>query len=487
MSLLQRARSEPDIQAQAPAPAGLVEGPIASTLLRFSLPILASSVLQSINASVNAAWIGNLLGARALTASANANTLLFFLLSACFGIGMAASILVAQALGARNVGEAKRIVGTAFGFFGAISLAMAAIGIVGAPEALIAMRTPPDALPLAAAYLRVIFIALPGMYLYTFVMMVLRGAGDSRTPLVFLLISAALDVGLNPLLIKGIGPLPALGIAGSALATLIAQWSTLIALLLWLYGSRNMLRITRAELGCLRPAPEILRALINKGVPIGLQIVVMSSSMIVMVSLVNHYGSVTVAAYGACFQLWNYIQMPAFAVGSAVSAMAAQNVGARRWDRVARLAVTGVIYNVILTGALVVAVTLVDRKAFALFLGDDADAITVALHIHLIVSWSFVLFGVGFVLASVVRATGAVLVPLLIMFVALWVVRIPVALALTPSLGADAIWWSFPVGSLASILMIVAYYRHGHWRQARMMATPERATRVRSGPPQAPA
>jgi putative MATE family efflux protein len=474
MSLSQRARSEPGIEASRSVPqrdpAALVEGPIASTLLKFSLPILASSVLQSINASVNAAWIGNILGARALTASANANTLLFFLLSACFGVGLAASILVAQALGARNLTEAKRIVGTAFGFFGAISLAMAAIGIIGAPAALIAMRTPPDALPLAAAYLRVIFIALPAMYLYTFVMMVLRGAGDSRTPLVFLLISAALDVGLNPLLIKGIGPWPALGIAGSALATLIAQWSTLIALLLWLYWSRNMLRLTWAEREHLRLAPEILRALIGKGVPIGLQIIVMSSSMIVMVSLVNHYGSVAVAAYGACFQLWNYIQMPAFAVGSAVSAMAAQNVGARRWDRVGRIAATGVVYNVILTGALVVAVTLVDREAFALFLGADADAIALALRIHLIVSWSFVLFGISFVLSSVVRATGAVMAPLLIMFVALWVVRIPVALALTPRLGADAIWWSFPVGSLASLLMIVAYYRRGHWRRARMLA-----------------
>jgi Na+-driven multidrug efflux pump len=88
----------------------------------------------------------------------------------------------------------------------------------------------------------------------------------------------------------------------------------------------------------------------------------------------------------------------------------------------------------------------------------------------LIVSWSFVLFGIGFVLASVARAAGAVMVPLLIMFVALWVVRIPVALALTPSLHADAIWWSFPVGSLTWLLMTIAYYRHGHWRQARMMA-----------------
>src|SRR5262252_4552033 len=114
MSLLQRARSEPDIEAQARAPqrppAALVEGPIAATLLRFSLPILASSVLQSINASINTAWIGNILGARALTASANANSLLFFLLSACFGIGVAASILVAQALGARNLSNAKRTV-----------------------------------------------------------------------------------------------------------------------------------------------------------------------------------------------------------------------------------------------------------------------------------------------------------------------------------------------------------------------------------------
>jgi putative MATE family efflux protein len=477
MSLSQRASSQPGMQVRAGggggakrAAAALIEGPIASTLLKFSLPILASSVLQSINASVNAAWIGNILGARALSASANANSLLFFLLSASFGVGMAASILVAQSLGARNVIEAKRIVGTAFGFFAAISLAMAAIGIVGAPQALSAMRTPPDALALAAAYLRVIFIALPGMYLYTFVMMVLRGAGDSRTPLAFLLISAALDVGLNPLLMKGIGPLPALGIAGSALATLIAQWSTLIALLLWLYWRRNMLRLTRAELGYLRLDPEILRALIGKGVPIGLQIIVMSSSMIVMVSLVNHYGSVAVAAYGACFQLWNYIQMPAFAVGSAVSAMAAQNIGARRWDRVARIAATGVVYNVILTGTLVVAVTLVDRAAFALFLGADVDAIAIALRIHSIVSWSFVLFGISFVLGSVARAAGAVMAPLLIMFVAFWLVRIPVALVLTPRLDADAIWWSFPVGSLASLLMTVTYYRHGHWRQARMMA-----------------
>jgi putative MATE family efflux protein len=476
MAVQQQARSPRPteivgVEATGPVSArALVQGPIARTLLLFSLPILASSMLQSINASVNAAWIGNLLGARALTASANANSLLFFLLSVCFGLGMAATILVGQSLGARDLRQAKRIVGTAVLFFVGLSLLMAATGVLAAPQVLIAMGTPSDALPLAADYLRVIFVALPGMYLYTLVMMSLRGAGDSRTPFVFLLISATIDVGLNPLLIKGIGPIPALGIAGSALATLVAQWSTLIALIFWLYRSRHQLRLTGAELGYLWIDPAILGILIRKGVPMGLQVVVMSSSMIVMLSLVNRYGSVTVAAHGACFQLWNYIQMPAFAVGSAVSAMAAQNIGARRWDRLARLAAAGVVYNVLLTGALVLVVTVVDRAAFALFLGDEADAIGIARRIHLIVSWSFVLFGISFVLASVVRATGAVLAPLLIMFIALWVVRLPVALALTPSLGADAIWWSFPVGSLASLLMIVAYYLHGHWRETKMIA-----------------
>ncbi len=448
-------------------PATLIDGPIGATLLLFSLPILATNVLQSFNASINAAWIGHLLGAEALSASANANALLFMLLSACFGLGMMASILVAQSLGARDIDHAKRVIGTAAVFFAGVSLAMAIIGATLAPTILRLMHTPPDSLPLAAAYLRVIFVALPGMYLYSLLTMVLRGAGDSRTPFAFMLVSAALDVGLNPLLILGIGPFPRLGIAGSALATLISQWVTLAALVFWLYRSNNMLSLRGAELHYLRIAPRILGTLIGKGVPVSLQVIVMSFSLIMMISLVDRYGSQTVAAYGACFQLWNYIQMPAFAVGSACSSMAAQNIGAARWDRVNRIALIGSGYNILLTGVLVVSVTLVDRDAFMFFLGDDQGAIDIARHIHRIVSWSFMLFGITFVLASVVRAAGAVLAPLLIMIIAFVCLRVPAAIAMTPMLGADAVYWAFPIGSGASLLMTAAYYRYGGWRVNR--------------------
>jgi putative MATE family efflux protein len=330
------------------------------------------------------------------------------------------------------------------------------------------MHTPPDAEPLAIAYLLIIFLAIPPMFLFTFMMMALRGAGDARTPFYFMLISAGLDVALNPLLIIGVGPFPALGIAGSAVATTIAQWLALILLILWLYARRHTLRIASGEWGYFRIDRVILSSLLTKGIPMGLQVIVVSSSMIAMISLVNRYGSATVAAYGACFQLWNYISMPAFAVGSAVSSMAAQNVGAGRWDRVNRIAIVGVVYNILLTGAFVVAVTLSDNVAFALFLGHNTAAIAMARHMHLIVSWSYILFGISFVLSSVVRATGAVIPPLLILFFAVWGVRLPAALLLS-GLGVNGILWGFPAGSIASAVTTAVYYRYGSWREAKML------------------
>ena len=460
------AAAPPAIRRAAPV---LVEGPIARTLIRFSLPILGSSILQSLNASINAIWIGRLIGANGLSASANANSIMMFLLSLGFGLGMAATILVGQGLGAGDMAQVKRTLGTTLVFFIGLSLVIGTGGFFAAPSMLAAMHTPPEVLGLAAAYLRVIFLALPAIYLYTFVMMALRGAGDARTPFTFLAISAGLDVGLNPILISGLGPIPAMGIAGSALATLISQWVGLVAMVGWLYRSKNILRLTRSELSHLRLDGEILRSLVAKGLPMGLQMIVMSSSMLAMISMVNRFGALTVAAYGACFQLWSYIQMPAMAVGTAVSSMAAQNVGARRWDRVSRVAGIGVLYNVLLTGALVLIVAVIDRGAFALFLGGDSPAVDIARHIHQIASWSFVMFGIAFVLSSVVRATGAVVPPLIFLFVAMWLVRLPFAVALTPPLGADAIWWSFPIGSGASMLLLVAYYRFGGWKKAKML------------------
>ncbi|WP_305805541.1 MATE family efflux transporter [Stenotrophomonas sp. YIM B06876] len=448
----------------------LTEGPIGPSLLLFALPILAGNIAQSLNGSVNAIWVGKFLGENALTATANANNIMFFLIGSVFGIGMAATILIGQAIGRNDLGQARKVMGTSATFFVGLSVLIAIAGWWLSRPLLAAMGTPAEALPLADAYLRVIFLAMPLLYAFAFLTAALRGAGDARTPFRFLLLSVLLDIGINPLLIFGLGPFPELGIAGAAWATLIAQALALAALLFHMRRRRHMLWLGRRNAMLFRIDPVILRALVVKGVPMGLQMVLISLSMIMMMSMVNGYGTATAAAYGASLQLWTYVQMPAMAIGAACSAMAAQNVGAARWDHVAGTARSGVIYNFLLTGTLIAPLILLDRWTLALFLPGGSPALEVARHLNHIAVWSFLFFGVNFVVSGVVRATGAVMPPLLILAVSLWGIRIPFAELLQPRFGADAVWWSFPVSAACAMLLSLAYYRWGNWREARMLS-----------------
>jgi putative MATE family efflux protein len=446
----------------------LLNGPIGKAMWAFSLPVLGSNVLQSLNASVNSIWIGRFLGESALTAAANANSVLFLLLGLVFGIAMATGILIGHTIGARDLDQAKRVVGTSATFFLTLSTAVALIGIVFAPQLLRWMQTPADALPFAVSYLRIIFIAIPPMFAYQYVMMALRGAGDARTPFLFMLLSVFLDIALNPLLIFGWGPVPALGIAGSASATLIAQTSTLIALIVYLYRKKHFLVLHKNELSYLKPDKSIMRTLIFRGIPMGMQMMVVSLSMLVMITLINRHGSSTTAAYGAAMQIWNYIQMPAFAIGSAVSTMAAQNMGAGLWNRVTQIVRSGLLLNLYTTGSCVVVAYLLERFALRLFLPDDPQTLAIALHLNAIVLWTFILFGASMVWGGVCRAAGAVYVPLACLFVSQWLVRLPFAYLLEPHWGADAIWWSYVLSSSLSVVLNWIYYRMGSWKKVRM-------------------
>lgn len=447
----------------------LTRGPIARTLLVFSLPILAGNVLQSLNGSVNAVWVGGHLGEAALTATANANNVMFALIGAIFGISMATNILVAQAMGARRLGQAKRVLGSSATFFGAVSLLIASLGVPLSRTLMQWMNTPEEALHLAEAYLQIIFLAIPLLFMFTFVTAVLRGAGDTRTPFWFLLVVVVLDMSLNPLFIFGLGPVPALGIKGSALATLIANALSFAALLTWLRKRRHPLWIGRRQLGLFKPDLRIVRTLITKGLPMGVQLVMISLAMIAMISLVNAYGVVTSSAYSAALQLWTYVQMPAMAIGAACSTMAAQNVGAGLWPRVNATARAGMLANIVMTGGLIALIVLLDRIVLGWFLPTGSPSLEVARHLNHIAIGSFLFFGVTFVLAGVVRSTGAVMPPLVILAIAMWGIRVPVAKWLQGSLGVDAIWWSFPVSAFCSMAMMLAYYRWGHWRRARML------------------
>jgi putative MATE family efflux protein len=446
----------------------LTEGSIRVGLFRFALPILFTNILQSLNASVNSVWVGRFLGEAALAATSNANNVMFLLIGTAFGLALAATILIGQYIGANNLPAMKAVVGTSATFFAGISVALAITGLILSRPLLIAMSTPADSLPLAVAYMRVIFLALPFIYLYAFVMAVLRGAGDSKTPFYFMMLSVAIDIALNPLLIFGFGPIPGLGIAGSALATFIAQGVSLTALIRHLYRRHHILCLHKEELRFLRLDWTIVATLVKKGIPMSAQMLVLSLSAVLMITLVNRFGVDTTAAFGAGLQLWNYIQMPAFAIGMAVSAMTAQNVGAGKWERVPLIAGVGVLYSVLLTGSVVLLMEVLNTHLFGLFLPAGSNALAIAAHMNHIVTGSFMFFGISVALFGAVRATGAVIAPLLVLTVSMLAVRFPLAEIFLEHYHADAVWWSFPVSSVLSAVLAFLYYRYGGWRHAHM-------------------
>ncbi len=464
-------------EAPSPAPSNrrdLITGPVAATLFAFALPSLGVNILQSINGSVNSVWIGRFLGEAALAAASNAGMVMFMMFATLFGFSMATTILIGQHMGRRDPEAVRRTLGSAIGLFGIFGVATAALGWIFAPDLLHLLATPKDAFPLALSYLRVIFLGMPFTFIMILLTSALRGVGDAVTPLWNAILNVALDIILNPIFILGVGPIPAMGIAGSALATLIAGLISVIVLIYRIYATGSIIALRGAELGWIKPQAATTKAIVAIGLPTGASMIVMSGSMLVLIGLVNREGVDTTAAFGVMNQLWSYVQMPTVAVSTAVSAMAAQNIGANRWDRLAQISWAGIGINALMSVVLVVAITIFARPLLGLFLSADSPAIPIGVHMNHIVAWIYIPMGISMVIGSVVRANGAVLMPFIFLVISAIFVRFAFAFGFYPHYGADAIWWSSVASALSSLALTTAYYLHGGWRKKRLTTDPNR-------------
>jgi len=445
----------------------LTQGPILRTLILFSIPTMLSNVLQTLGQTINTIWVGQLLGEGALAATVNANLVMFLVFSTVFGFGMAATVKIGHWLGAGEVDAARRSFGTGTGFCVAIATIGAVLGWIFAEPLLHILSTPDSVREDALAYLRVIFIGMP---LSTFQMMIsmgLRGAGDAKSPFYSVIVITVLTIILNPLLILGVGPFPELGIAGSALANVVASIAGLLLLLAWMYWRDLPLRLKGRELRYLLPTmSEELRFVLAKGVPMGAQTLLNSAAGVIMLGFVNREGMLTSAAYGAVMQVWSYVQMPAFAVSMAVSAMVAQNAGAAQHDRAGHITSAGVWSTVAITSVMSALLLAFDTPLLSLFLGAGSAAVPIANHIQLIAIWSWVLNGVMMIMMGTMRSYGAVVGPLIIMFIALYPGRLGFYAAFYPLLDADALWLSFVFGSTLALAMTWIVYTRGNWRKA---------------------
>jgi putative MATE family efflux protein len=447
----------------------LVQGAITPTLIRFALPLLTTNLLHALSSTWGAIWVSHVLGADALTAVVTANLFMFMMMGVALGIGTASGVAIGQSIGAEDLASVTRVVGTSIGFVMLLAIGIAISGIVFAPQIIALMNVPEPAREHALSFLRYTCLSLPSLFTYFVMLMMLRNTGDAKTPFRFTLLWIALGLVLAPALLTGALGLPRLGIAGVAIGNLIANATALGAMTLYIYVKRLPLALRGADMRYLLPDPKLLAVLIRRGLPMALETLIIQGSYFTLMALVNSYGAVTAAGYAGAAQLWTYVQLPSNALAASMSAMAAINIGAQRWDRVEKIALRGCLLSLSCACAATLLILGLDDLALRLFIPQGGEVLSLARTVNQNALWGWIGLSISLGLSAVVRANGAMLAPTLIFAVTMWVFRVPFAVLLQPLFGAFAIWWSFPFGSVTSALLAYGYYRWGGWRKNKRL------------------
>ncbi len=434
------------------------QGPLWRVYLAFLVPMVLSNILQGLSGTLNGVFIGQMLGTHALAAVSGMFPIVFFFISLVIGLGAGASVLIGQAWGAREPHKVKAIAGASLALGAAIGLAAAVLGLVFARPAMQALGTPADVLDAAVGYARVMLMTMPLLLVFILFTQLLRGVSDTVSPMLALLLSTALGLLLTPALIQGWLGLPRLDIQSAAYAGLVA-YAAALGFLVWRLGRRrSVLAFDRELLGALRLDRAILAQVMRIGLPTGLQMVVISMSQLVILSLVNSHGSAATAAYGAVTQVVNYVQFPALSIAITASILAAQSIGAGRIDRLGAILRAGLWFNVAITGGLVLLGYALSHHLLGFFI-TQPEVRQQAEHLLHIMLWSLLLFGFQAVVGGIMRASGVVLMPMAISIFCILAVELPAAWLLDARLGLPGIWIAFPVAYLAMLALQSAYYR----------------------------
>ncbi|UST72531.1 MATE family efflux transporter [Pseudomonas siliginis] len=432
--------------------------PLWQTYLLFLAPMVLSNFLQSMSGTVNSIYIGQMLGTQALAAVSGMFPVVFFFIALVIGLGAGAGVLIGQAWGARETHMVKAIAGATLLLGVLIGLVAAVLGTVFARQALTGLGTPADVLDDAVDYAHVMLWILPSLLVFVLFTQLLRGVSDTLSPLLALIVSTTVGLALTPALIRGWLGLPPLGIQSAAYAGLAGNLSAMAWLAWRLIRKGHPLAPDREFFAALRLDRVILGKVLRIGLPTGVQMIVLSLSELVILALVNQHGSQATAAYGAVTQIVNYVQFPALSIAITASILGDQAIGAGHLQRMGPILRTGLLINVCLTGGLIVLGYLLSHWLLGLFLTEDSTR-AMAEHLLHIMLWSLLVFGFQAIIGGIMRASGTVLVPVVISIVCVVGVQLPAAYWLDGQFGLQGVWMAFPVAYLGMLILQTLYYK----------------------------
>lgn len=450
--------------------ADLTEGSIFRHLIVFSIPMFFSTILQISYALVNAFWVGKGLGSQALAEVTVCFSIYFVLIAIAAGLTLSTSILVSQAYGSHDPKKLQQAIDTGIVLTGAISLVCMVVGLVFSNQLLTLLNTPAELIPVAQKYLYILLLATPFLFGMFLAAAILRGTGDSITPLWFQGGAVVLTAVLDPLLMFGLLGLPRLGVFGTGYAAVIAHVLMLIALLYYLkrtghtgYPNWRNLQLDR----------KMARLTLKIGVPYMLQQALVAGAMVAIVGLVNNYGSAGTAAYGVAIRLDQLAMTPGSTIGMAVSLIAGQNIGAQRYDRVKKVFWSGLLLSfgvTLFASGIIMTIPAAIMDVFV----NDPNVISIGAMYLRFLAVGYLLFSITYVSNGIINGSGHTMVTTVLTLISLWVIRIPLAAILSNVTGEIAsIWIAIVVSFAALMLTSLAYYAHGGWKKELLPSEPE--------------
>ncbi|MBP0111409.1 MATE family efflux transporter [Bradyrhizobium vignae] len=431
--------------------------PLWTTFLRFLAPLMLSNALQSLFGTVSNVYLGQMIGVDALAAVSAFFPVMFFLFALVMGLSTGATVLIGQAFGAGEHNGIKLVVGTTLAVGLLLSISIALVGGLFSRQLMIALATPADILDEASAYARIMLLTMPLGFIFLLMTAMIRGVGDTLTPLLALASSTAIGLILTPLLIRGASGLPAAGITSPAWAAAISNMLTLTSLAVYLLRRKHALAPDAALLRQVRFNGAVLSKILGIGLPSAIGMMVMAIAELVLLGLVNGFGSNATAAYGAVNQVMGYTQFTAMSISIAVSILGAQAIGAGDRARLDRIVRTGLAFNLALTGGLVALIYLVPRTVLGIFITEGA-VLDLARELLYIALWSSVPFGLATVFSGAMRAAGVAFTPMLLSIFAIVAIELPAAVILSGTIGLGGVWAAYPIVFCAMLALQMGYY-----------------------------
>jgi putative MATE family efflux protein len=435
--------------------AQLVAGDLRATILQVALPAVASSLLMTLFSSVDAFWVGTRLGSAGLAAVSTSLFWIWAIISLAEMIGVGLTSVAARRFGEGRSRDAARLAGDGTLFAVSLGLVVGIAGWIALPHLLAVMEMPAEVTALATRYLRTYLVGTPLIYGFFAIDATFRASGDTRTPFVLLLTSVAVTLVLDPVLMLGIGPFPAMGIAGAAIATIATRAAAFIM------GAVLATRRRLMRFGAVKPAH--VWAICRVGLPTAVTGITFSVIYVFMTRSVTRFGTPALAALGIGHRVESWLFMIGVGFGAATAAIVGQNLGAGRTDRAARAGWLATGYCTLL-GVVAFALELGMPSQFASLFSGDPAVIAEATKYLRIASISQLAICTEIVLEGALGGAGETVPPMLSSTV-LTASRIPLAAWAADRWGSNGIWWVISLTAIGRAVAMAALWRAGRWRR----------------------